>query len=152
MTQYTPAPDSLAARVIEFLQVDRGTLTPAKIADLFTVSRASVSNVLKAAVQAGALQHHAGGRGKTGYHLAGTVPSFDAAEATPAPKKATNTTRKPREATPEPATVPPIAALWSDGDIVVYGAQINADDTATLNDRQARQLHRFLERCFGPNE
>lgn len=161
MTQYTPAPSSLAARVIAFLQINGGTLTPVKICELFDVPRGSVSNTLKPAVQAGALQHYSGGRGKTVYHLAGTVPSFDGAEATPAPapkkrkaKKATSTTRKPREAAPEAATVPPpIAALWEDGDLVLQGVNVSEDSSSvTLTDLQARQVHRFMERIYGPNE
>ncbi len=165
MTQYTPAPDSLAARVINKLTVTGGTLTPTQIAEQFAVKRDSVSNVLKAAVQAGALQHYSGGRGKTVYHLVGTVPAFDGATTTPspAPKKrkakkkpasAPRTARKAREAAPEAAAVPaPIASLWDDGDLVLQGITVNTDGSSvTLTDLQARQVHRFMERIYGPNE
>lgn len=161
MTQYTPAPDSLAARVINKLTVTGGTLTPSQIAEQFDVKRDSVSNVLKAAVQAGALQHYSGGRGKTVYHLVGTVPTFDGAEAAPAlapkkrkAKKTTSRARKPREVAPEPSTAPPpIASLWDDGDLVLQGVTISEEHgSVTLTDLQARQVHRFMERVYGPNE
>lgn len=47
---------------------------------------------------------------------------------------------------------PPIAALWEDGDICLYGLQINADESATIGEAHARRLHKFLERVFGPTE
>lgn len=44
-----------------------------------------------------------------------------------------------------------IAALWDDGDVVLSGIQINADAASvTLSDLQARRVHRFLERVYGP--
>lgn len=163
MTQYNPAPDSLAARVIQRLKEQGGTLTPNQIIEQFSAARGSVSNLLKPAVQAGALQLHSGGKGKTAYHLEGTVPTFDGIEAapTPAPKKrkakktAPTTTRKPREAAPEPtaAVPPPIASLWDDGDLVLQGVTVSeASNSVTLTDLQARQVHRFMERVYGAHE
>lgn len=119
MSQYTPKPHTVAALVIDFLQINGGTLTPSKIADLFDTPRSAVSNALKPAVLAGLLAHHVGGRGKTGYHLQGTEPSFDDAQATPAPapkkrkaKKAvaTTSTRKPRNPVEPIEAEPSIAA------------------------------------------
>lgn len=44
-----------------------------------------------------------------------------------------------------------IAALWDDGDVVLAGIAINADAASvTLSDQQARRVHRFLERVYGP--
>lgn len=165
MTEYTPAPDSLAARVIKHLTNNGGTLTPNEIIATLDARRGSVSNLLKPAVQAGALQLYSGGKGKTAYHLVGTVPTFDGATTTPSPaptkrkaKKrpasAPRTARKAREAAPEAAAVPaPIASLWDDGDLVLQGITVNTDfSSVTLTDLQARQVHRFMERIYGPNE
>lgn len=42
-------------------------------------------------------------------------------------------------------------ALWDDGDVVLAGIQINADAASvTLSDLQARRVHAFLERVYGP--
>jgi len=133
------------------------------------VPRASVSNTLKAAVQRGFLAHYSGGRGKVVYHLPGTTVTLpEAAAATaqvvPATRKKAATKKKTRRAAAEraPATQnpgpaapmqpPAIASLWDDGDFVLYGLVINSDETVTMTDEQARRLHRFLERVYGPNE
>jgi hypothetical protein len=45
-----------------------------------------------------------------------------------------------------------IASLWDDGEVVLAGITVNLDqDSVTLTDLQARQVHRFLERIYGPN-
>lgn len=170
-TTYTPAPGSIAARVMAHLRVYGGTLTPTQIAELFETRRSGVSNALYPAVAAGVLVHHQGGRFKTGYHLPGTEASFDdaddqAGEAKPAKArkakapKATapaspRATRAPKAAAPEPEAeqaTGAIAALWDDGDVVLAGLHINEDgETVTMTDPQARRVHRFLERVYGPN-
>lgn len=44
----------------------------------------------------------------------------------------------------------PVACLWDDGDIVLHGLQINADDTScTITEAHARRLHAFLDRLYG---
>jgi hypothetical protein len=170
MKAYTPAPDSLAARVIHTLTEGAiGTLTPGEIATCFKVPRASVSNTLKAAVQHGHLTHYSGGRGKVVYHLPGTTVTLDEAptakaQLVPAIRKKAATKKKARRAATQraPATQnpgpaapmqpPAIAALWDDGDFVLYGLTINSDETVTMTGEQAQRLHRFLERVYGPNE
>lgn len=171
IVNYTPAPHSLAARLITHLETYGGTMTPDQIAREFNVQRGSISNTLKAPVQRGFLAHHSGGRGKVVYHLPGstvTLPGAteaqaDAAATTATRKKAprkTKAVRAARERAPVPTTPgpaapmqpPAIAALWDDGDFVLYGLTINNDDTVTMAEAQARQLHKFLERVFGPNQ
>lgn len=169
-TTYTPAIGSIAARVIEHLGSHGGTLTPTQIAELFDTRRSGVSNALYPAVAAGVLVHHQGGRFKTGYHLPGTEPSFDAAddqaaEAKPAKARkarapkgtaqaSQRATRAPRATAPEPETeeaAGAIAALWDDGDVVLADVHINDDrETVTLTDVKARKLYRFFQRIYGP--
>jgi hypothetical protein len=61
--------------------------------------------------------------------------------------------RKKAEAVPPAPNAPTaIASLWDDGEVVLAGITVNLDqDSVTLTDLQARQVHRFLERIYGPN-
>lgn len=165
MTDYYPAPGSLAEKAIAHLEEHGGQLTPNELANLFGEPPKNVMNMLRLAVKYKLLQHHQGGRGRSAYAMPGWQFSFDDAQpTTPAPaatkrkdKKAA-TTRKPREARastrPEPsAAATPIASLWDDGDLVLSGVSVNEDNASvTLTDDQARQVHRFMERIYGPNK
>jgi hypothetical protein len=57
---------------------------------------------------------------------------------------------RPGQDTAEPAHAEPAAlkgfnaALWSDGDLVVHGYQLNEDDSITFNRQQAAQIRRLL--------
>ena len=169
---YTPKPGTIPARVIEHLTATGGTMTRAAIANGFAIEPKNVDGNLATCIKHGLIVRHQVEGQKTCYGLPGSTPGEDA--PVPAahltmmrspnstilpPKKVRQP--KPREVAVAPEAVPapapdapppPIAALWEDGDVVLYGLQINADDTVTLTGHQAQRVHRFMERCFGPNE
>lgn len=167
---YTPKPGTIPARVIEHLTATGGTMTRAAIANGFAIEPKNVDGNLATCIKHGLIVRHQVEGQKTCYGLPGSTPGEDA----PVPAahltmmRSPNSTilppkkiraPKPREVAVAPETAPapdapppPIAALWEDGDVVLYGLQINADDTVTLTGHQAQRVHRFMERCFGPNE
>jgi len=165
---YTPRPGSLAQKVIDYLQTGEGAqISTATMVTSFKVKPSSTSNLLKAPRKFGVLVLHKNGK-QALYTLPGVAPVWDAAEAAApstapkarkvkAPKKKAappHGTRKKRQsvaAPAEPERPAAIASLWDDGDVVLAGITINNDAASvTLSDLQARQVHRFLERVYGP--
>ena len=168
MKPYTPRPGTLPARLIEHLTATGGTMTTKQIANGFAEPANNVGGLLVVAIKHRVIVMHKTEAGNCyglpdsspgdvapapAAHLTLGTPVEKAAKKTPAKK----TTK--RRAPSAPAAVqavdaspPAIAALWDDGDIVLYGLQVNADNTVTLAGAQAQRVHRFLERCFGPNE
>ena len=168
MKIYNPAPGSATARVIAHLTIHGGTLRTSDISALFGLPVINVDGTFAHAKKHGLLTRAHDDEGRVIYSLGNCTPAADAdATATSTPRKKTlsdqarefvmGTARKPR-ATPPPAPEPadPIAALYSDGDVVVYGGRLNdtkggAHPGVTLTDAQAHQLHAFLSRvCRGP--
>jgi hypothetical protein len=174
MSTYTPRPGSFPARLIEHLTAVGGTMTKSEMAQGFGEPRKNIDGLTTAVIKNGLIVD-CGARddGKRAYGL----PGADPLQVAPAPaagltlgssssgatlqiEKAKKTRRVAEKKAPEPAPVdmpaptapPPIAALWEDGDICLYGLQINADESATIGEAHARRLHKFLERVFGPNE
>lgn len=165
-TPYTPRPGSLAEKVITHLNSGGSAqISPADMVKLFNVAANSTSNLMKAPLKFGIVELHKNGR-KTLYTLPGIEPLWDdatgaaSADAAPktrkvkAPKKKAppHASRKKVQAEPvEPEQPAAIASLWDDGDVVLAGITINNDAASvTLTDLQARQVHRFLERVYGP--
>lgn len=165
-TPYTPRPGSLAEKVMDYLQTgEAAQISPAQMVELFQVKQSSTSNLLKAPRKFGVLALHKNGR-QALYTLPGVAPVWgdadDVAATSSAPKARKVKTPKnkarpqglrkksePVAAEPERPTA--IAALWDDGDVVLAGITINTDaQSVTLSDLQARQVHRFLERVYGP--
>lgn len=171
MNNYAPKAGSLPARLLEHLRANGGTMTRAEIANGFAIESKNVHSNLETIIKHGLLVMHQVEGQTTRFGLPGSAPEVTA----PVPpasmtmmkspnsllieRKTTAVNKRERSlvalAASAPATEappPPIAALWEDGDIVLYGLQINADDTVTLSGHQAKRVHRFMERCFGPNE
>lgn len=164
-TSYTPRPGSLAEKVITHLNSGGSAqISPADMVKLFNVAANSTSNLMKAPLKFGIVELHKNGR-QTLYTLPGIEPMWGlptlavagkAAAKTrkvKAPKKkAPQDSRKKVQAEPvEPERPAAIASLWDDGEVVLAGITINLDqDSVTLTDIQARQVHRFLERVYGP--
>lgn len=156
MSNYQPGEGTTAARLITALHEAGGSMTPARAAEVLSVPANNIGSSAKAAVKAGLVCYFAGGRGKSLWHLPGVAVGTDA----PAPATAKRQKRKARQAAPTatveandqaPAEGAAIAALWDDGDVVLSGIQINADAASvTLSDLQARRVHAFLERVYGP--
>lgn len=159
MKNYTPKPGSFPDRLLKHLNSLGGTVTCPEAAAMFDIEPKNVNGNMKTALQHGLVVKY-GVEGNVRFGLPGAAKDvFDA----PAPKrgsagrKVANTKRKGKavratrpvavEAPPAPA---PIAALWSDGDIVVCGAQISADGSVVLSDERSRELHKFLQRVYGP--
>lgn len=153
---YTPRPGSLTERVLNALPRLGGSMTAQQIAEEFSTKSNAIFNLLAPAVKAGMLAKATNEEGRTVYSLPdlGTAESF-------APKARKATKKKQRVPTAEAATAqpeadeapPPIAALFDDGDIALYGVIPNEDGSGcTLSEVQARRVHRFLERVFGPTE
>lgn len=169
MIKYQPKPGSFPARLIEHLTAVGGTMTKIEMAQGFAEPRKNIDGLTKTVIAHGLIVD-CGERadGKRAYGL----PGADSFMVAPLPhgaltlgmqtqpvqavgKKAT----KKRAALPAPVveSLPspttsstPIAALWEDGDVCLYGLQINADESATMGEGHARRLHKFLERVFGP--
>lgn len=168
-TAYTPRPGSLAQKVMDYLQTGEGAqISPAAMVTSFKVKPSSTSNLLKAPLKFGVLERHKNGK-QTLYTLPGVKPVWDDAAEAAAPSTAPKArkvkapkkkavppqgTRKKRQAIAapaEPERPAAIASLWDDGDVVLAGITINNDAASvTLSDLQARQVHRFLERVYGP--
>ncbi len=155
MSTYQPAEGTVAARLIAALHEAGGSMTPAAASEALGVPANNIGPSAKAAVKAGLVCYLAGGRGKALWYLPGaTVSTEDVAPATKSRKK--RNTRQRAESAPVEAAEPAvataaIAALWDDDDVVLAGIQINADAASvTLSDLQARRVHRFLERVYGP--
>lgn len=174
---YRPQQGSIPARVIDHLNLTGGTMTRAAIANGFAIEPKNVDGNLASSIKHGLIVRHQAEGMKTCYGLPGSTPGEDApappasmtinssAHRTAVAERAQKTKKTrapaatsdvvdtmPSDGAPLPAPPPPIAALWEDGDVVLYGLQINADDTVTLSGHQAKRVHRFMERCFGPNE
>ncbi len=159
---YTPRPGSLAERVIAHLNAGATQIAPAEMATLFGAQRSATNNLLKAPRNFGMLVLHKNGN-QALYTLPGVEPDWGGLPAEPKTratpvkrkaKKAEASRSKAREAAPPATTTPPpIASLWDDGDLVLQGITVNTDGASvTLTDLQARQVHRFMERVYGPNE
>lgn len=166
---YTPRPGSLAQKVIDYLQTGEGAqISTATMVTSFKVKPSSTSNLLKAPRKFGVLVLHKNGK-QALYTLPGVEPVWDDATEADAPTTAPKArkvkapkkkaappqgTRKKRQAVAAPAELErpaAIASLWDDGDVVLAGITINNDAASvTLSDLQARQVHRFLERVYGP--
>lgn len=112
---YTPREGTIPAKVIEHLQAQpEGTvITTAEITELFGTSTGVTTNMHKA-VEAGLVLAQKVGR-NTGYSLP------------PAP--------------PEPGG-PLVITAWTDGDVVVTGAQVSDDGTIVFTRSQIEQLVR----------
>lgn len=166
---YTPHAGSLAQRVIAHLQSGAASqLSPGEMVPLFHAVRAGTSNQLKAPRKFNSLVLHKNGK-RALYTLPGVAPDWgdgDEDDDAPAPaaKKTTRgpakhkadaggrKTHVPQEAPAETERPPAIAALWDDGDVVLQNVAVNADvGGVILSETQARQVHRFLERIYGPN-
>ena len=175
-SSYSPKPGTIPARVIEHLTATGGTMTRAAIANGFAIEPKNVDGNLATCIKHGLIVRHQVEGMKTCYGLPGSTPGEDApvppasmtintdANRSVFSEKATKKKRASVATGGDAPTInsapaqeadgppPPIAALWEDGDVVLYGLQINADDTVTLSGHQAKRVHRFMERCFGPNE
>lgn len=159
MSNYQPGEGTTAARLIAALHEAGGSLTPARASEVLGVPANNIGSSAKAAVKSGLVCYFAGGRGKSLWHLPGAGPNTTEAAA---PATAKRQKRKKRSAAPPqaaslevadqaPVEGAAIAALWDDGDVVLAGIAINADAASvTLSDQQARRVHRFLERVYGP--
>jgi len=167
-TPYTPRPGSMAEKVITHLNAGGSAqLSPADMVKLFKIAPSSTFNVLKGPRKFGMLVLHKNGK-KALYTLPGVEPlwrdvakdsaatAVAKARKVKAPKKKapSHASRKKVQAEPvEPERPAAIASLWDDGDVVLAGITINTDaSSVTLTDLQARQVHRFLERVYGPTE
>lgn len=152
MSTYQPAEGTVAARLIAALHEAGGSLSHQAAAEQLGVPAKNLLPNLKAAIKAELVGYTSGGRGKVVWHLPGVPVATEG--AAPAPKSRKR--RKTREAaevalTTVAAETAAIAALWDDGDVVLSGIQINAAAASvTLSDLQARRVHRFLERVYGP--
>lgn len=153
---YIPRAGSLTERLLGALAGSGDAMTTADICQLFKVKSNSLFNLLSPAVKAGMLVKGTNAEGRLIYSL----PDGDA-PTTAAPKARKAAKKKQRVPTAEAATAepdvdevpPPIAALFEDGDIALYGITPHADGSGcTLSEPQARRVHRFLERVFGPTE
>lgn len=76
-------------------------------------------------------------------------PSQASEHARPKPSPTPAPTAAPRVAAPEPEpegeeAVAFNAALWADGDLIIYGAQLNEDNSFTLTAEQTATLCRLL--------
>jgi hypothetical protein len=174
MKTYIPRPGSFGARLVEHLTATGGTMTMLEMAQGFGEPRKNIDGLTTSVIKNGLIVD-CGERenGKRAYGLPGAAPDTVA----PAPgaaltlgaslridkpkntrqvaekKDSPHALRKKAEAVP-PAPVAPtaIASLWDDGEVVLAGITVNFDqDSVTLTDLQARQVHRFLERIYGPN-
>lgn len=156
MSNYQPAEGTVAARLIAALHEAGGTISHQAAAEQLGVPAKNIGPSLKAAVQAGLVHYTSDGRGTAAWHLPGTPAATDGAAPAPAPRKKTKRRQAaapaPVDATEQaPVDGAAIAALWDDGDVVLAGIKINADAASvTLSDLQARRVHRFLERVYGP--
>lgn len=165
---YTPRPGSLAEKVLAFLQTGEAPqISTADMVTLFNAAPSSTNNLLKAPRKFGLVVLHKNGK-QALYTLPGVAPVWNDATQAAAPsaapkarkvkapkkKAAPQGTRKKRQAAAapaEPERPAAIASLWDDGDVVLAGITINNDAASvTLSDLQARQVHRFLERVYGP--
>lgn len=169
---YQPKPGTIPAMFIAHLKEHGGTMTRADVANGFSIESKNVDGNLSTAIKHGLVVRHQVEGQKTTYGLPGSDPGVRApvppssmtiqtgrGKVALTPKKAP--TPKQRAAAPAIALEPtpvadaapgPCAALWEDGDVVLYGMQINSDDTVTLTGAQAQRVHRFMERVYGPNE
>lgn len=147
---YTPRAGSLSEKVIKHLSDGATQISSAEMETMFGANRSGISNQLNAPRKFGLLVLHRNGR-KALYTLPGVAPHWDGQPTKP---KTTTTPRAQREVVaPAPANAPvAIASLWDDGDVVLWGITAGEDgNSCTLSDLQARQVHRFLERVYGPN-
>lgn len=118
MTTYVPRAGSIPARAVEHLQtLDAGSaVSTTDLAALLGADPTSMSACLNAARRHGAIDARRDGRG-----LVWFLPEEDTTEEDAEP-------------------VPFNAALWSDGDLVIYGAQANEDGSVTLSAEQVAQV------------
>lgn len=162
MTDYVPRAGSIGDQCVAYLEEHGGALTRRELADALGTRIQNMNRPLMMAVHGKALAMHGAGRGKTRFSMPGWVPSdADLAPDLPKPKRGTvgraAAARKKamqQEAKYAPAQrAPSVAALYSDGDVVLLDVVQGEDGTtAVLSEAQAREVHRFLERVYGPNE
>ena len=177
---YTPSANSMAARLIAHLHDGGIGIRRQELATVFGVHPNSANKCLGPALEAGLLVetgargqrwYHLPGQ-QTAPAAQADAASGNALQRTAAPARRSSTRKgkKARAATPaqrstraarvaadaaaqaaadEAAT--PMASLWDDGDVQLVGIAVTeSTSSATLNDQQARQLHRFLHRVYGP--
>jgi hypothetical protein len=181
MTIYLPRPGSFPARLIEHLTAVGGTMTKSEMAQGFAEPRKNIEGLTSTVIKHGLIvdcgERDNGTRayGLPGSDAAVISPPPRSSLTLGLPAQQTDSAPKKKKTRPAekrvtvlgfmPSVVPtataplvrdlpppPIAALWEDGDICLYGLQINADESATIGEAHARRLHKFLERVFGPTE
>jgi hypothetical protein len=179
MKTYTPRPGSFGARLLEHLTATGGTMTMLEMSQGFGEPRNNIDGLITGVIKNGLIVD-CGERenGKRAYGLPGAAPntvapapgaaltlgasSSGASLRIDKPKNTRQVAEKkdsfhalPKKAEAVPAAPDAptaIASLWDDGEVVLAGITVNLDqDSVTLTDLQARQVHRFLERIYGPN-
>jgi hypothetical protein len=131
---YTPQPGTIPHRAIAFLEKQPpGTdLAAAVICEDLGVDTNSFSVRMKLAREAGLVRTRKEGR-LLFWGLGDGTPDLQPRD------------QDEREEAPAPAATPEFnAALWADGDLVIYGAQENEDGSITLSPEQLAIVKRLV--------
>lgn len=143
---YQPQPGTIPHRAISFLQKqDAGTeLAAAVICEDLGIDTNSFSVCMKPAREAGLVRTRKEGRLLIWSLGDGTpdLPPRDEEEVDPALPP-----RRQKAEQAEPVEQPFNAALWADGELVLYGVQENEDGSFTLTAQQVATIKRMIAWC-----
>lgn len=173
---FQPRPGTVGARALTALAEHGGSLTATELAAALAIPLKNLHACLKAIRSHGLAVTDRNADGVAIWRLPADGELAAPAEATTRPRKQRTTQAQAAPAaegwepltpriqrvngrtaatgdlvTDEPEQPTAIASLWDDGDVVLQGIAINEDaGSVTLSDSQARRVHRFLERVYGP--
>lgn len=152
---FQPRPGTVGARALTALAEHGGSLTATKLAAALAIPPKNLHACLKAIRNHGLAVTDRNADGVAIWRLPAEGETAAPAAASPRPRKKRNQRTIQAQDAPAaedtPSPEPAIASLWDDGDVVLQGIVINEDaGSVTLNDAQARRVHRFLERVYGP--
>lgn len=152
---FQPRPGTAGARALTALAEHGGSLTATELAAALGIPAQNLHGGLKAIRTHGLAVTDRNADGVAIWRLPADGELAAPAGATTRPRKKRNQRTTQAQAAPAvedaPSVEGAIASLWDDGDVVLQGIVINQDaGSVTLSDAQARRVHPFLERVYGP--
>lgn len=152
---FQPRPGTVGARALSALAEHGWSLTATELAAALAIPPKNLHACLKAIRSHGLAVTDRNADGVAIWRLPAEGELAAPAEATTRPRKKRKQRTTRAQAAPAvedaPSVEGAIASLWDDGDVVLQGIVINQDaGSVTLSDAQARLVHRFLERVYGP--
>jgi hypothetical protein len=135
---YQPQPRTIPYRAIEFLKTHPAgsELAAAVICEALGTDTNGFATCMTPAKRAGLVQARKEGR-LLMWSLGDGTP-----EDLPEDYQPDEPLKRAEQSSPPVAEFN--AALWADGDLVLYGAQLNEDNSVTLNAKQTRTLCQLL--------